>query len=137
MVRVIRWVVDLGWVDILLDIALMYTYLALPRRGYLEQIFHVFGYIKAKQRRKLCFDHQHLRIDEHLFAANIWYELYWDAKEAMSADTPTPRGDVVSTNYFVDADHAGYRATRRSQTGVIIFVNNAPILWYSKRRNSV
>ena len=27
--------------------------------------------------------------------------------------------------------------TRRSQTGVIIFLNRAPILWYSKRQNTV
>ena len=38
---------------------------------------------------------------------------------------------------FVDADHAGSQATRRSQTGVLIYVNCAPILWYSKRQNTV
>jgi hypothetical protein len=38
---------------------------------------------------------------------------------------------------FVDADHAGCRVTRRSHTGIIIFVNRAPILWYSKRQNTV
>jgi hypothetical protein len=27
--------------------------------------------------------------------------------------------------------------TRRSHTGIIIYVNNAPILWYSKRQNTV
>ena len=27
--------------------------------------------------------------------------------------------------------------TRRSQTGVLIYVNRAPILWYSKRQNTV
>ena len=37
----------------------------------------------------------------------------------------------------VDADHAGCRVTRRSHTGIIIFVNRAPILWYSKRQNTV
>jgi hypothetical protein len=38
---------------------------------------------------------------------------------------------------FVDADHAGCLVTRRSHTGVIIFVNRAPTLWYSKRQNTV
>jgi len=27
--------------------------------------------------------------------------------------------------------------TRRSQTGILIFVNRAPIIWYSKRQNAV
>ena len=38
---------------------------------------------------------------------------------------------------FVDADHAGNKITRRSHTGVIIFCNRAPILWFSKRQNTV
>jgi hypothetical protein len=38
---------------------------------------------------------------------------------------------------FVDADHAGCQVTRRSHTGVLIYVNRAPILWYSKRQNTV
>ena len=44
---------------------------------------------------------------------------------------------MVSTHCFVDSDHAGDKVTRRSQTGILIFVNRAPILWYSKRQNTV
>ena len=36
----------------------------------------------------------------------------------------------------MDADHAGNLLTRESQTGIIIFVNNYPIVWYSKRQNT-
>jgi hypothetical protein len=38
---------------------------------------------------------------------------------------------------FVDADYAGDLVTRRSRTGVLIFLNRSLILWYSKRQNSV
>jgi hypothetical protein len=37
---------------------------------------------------------------------------------------------------FVDADHAGDQVTRRSRTGFIVFLNNAPIYWSSKKQNS-
>ena len=37
----------------------------------------------------------------------------------------------------MDADHAGDRLTRRSQTGVLLYLNKAPIVWYSKRQNTV
>ena len=47
------------------------------------------------------------------------------------------RDNVVSTHCFVDADHAGNRVTRRSQTGILLFVNRAPIVWFSKRQNTV
>ena len=68
---------------------------------YLEQVFHT-----------LFFDSQHLIIDERSFAAHYWYDFYRDAKEAIPADAPTPRVNVVSAHCFVDADHDGNRATR-------------------------
>jgi len=48
-----------------------------------------------------------------------------------------PHGNVVATHCFVDADHAGNLVTRRSQSGILLFVNRAPIIWYSKRQNMV
>ncbi len=50
---------------------------------------------------------------------------------------PESRGNAASTHCFVDADHAGIRVTRRSQTGILLFVNRAPVIWYSKRQNTV
>ena len=50
---------------------------------------------------------------------------------------PEPRGNQVNTSAFVDADHAGNVITRRSHTGIIIFVQNSPIIWFSKRQNTV
>ena len=38
---------------------------------------------------------------------------------------------------FVDSDHAGDTATRRSRTGYIIFLNSAPIYWFSKKQTCV
>jgi len=38
---------------------------------------------------------------------------------------------------YVDANHAGNMKTRRSHTGILVYMNNAPILWYSKRQNTV
>ena len=40
-------------------------------------------------------------------------------------------------NCFVDSDHAGERTTRRSQSGILIYCNSAPIIWFSKRQNTV
>ena len=37
----------------------------------------------------------------------------------------------------MDADHAGCQVTRRSQTGILIYVNRAPILWFSTRQNTM
>ena len=37
----------------------------------------------------------------------------------------------------MDANNAGNMLTRQSHTGIIIFFNNSPIIWYSKRQNTV
>ena len=43
-------------------------------------------------------------------------------------DMPPPRGNGVTTHFFEDADLADNTVTRRSQTGILIFVNRAPII---------
>ncbi len=43
----------------------------------------------------------------------------------------------MTVHCFVDSDHAGDKVTRRSQTGILIFCNRAPVIAYSKRQNSV
>ena len=50
---------------------------------------------------------------------------------------PEPKGNSVNITIFVDADHAGDRATCCSFTGILIYANRAPIIWYSKKQNTV
>ena len=128
---------ELGRVDILLETALMSTHLALPRSGHLDQVYRMFGYLKMYPKRKLAFDGMHPKISERMFKKHEWYDFYRDANEAIPCDMPTPRGNAMSTHCFVDASHGSDRATRRSQTGILIFCNKAPIIWHSKRQNTV
>jgi hypothetical protein len=44
---------------------------------------------------------------------------------------------LVTISSFVDANHAGNVITRRSHSGIFLFVQNAPIIWFSKRQNTV
>jgi hypothetical protein len=133
----LRWAVEIGRVDILLEVSLLSSYLAMPREGHLEQALHIFGYLKANPKRKLAFDPAHPSINENRFQKHDWTEFYRDAKEAIPTNMPKPRGNVMSTHCFVDANHAGDTENRRSQTGILLFCNSAPIIWHSKRQNSV
>ena len=42
-----------------------------------------------------------------------------------------------SMHCFVHSDHAANTVTRRSQTGLLLFVNRAPVTWFSKSQNTV
>ena len=64
-------------------------------------------------------------------------ELYPDSLDQHPHDMPEHLGGGVHVSCFADADHAGNKITRRSHTGIIIFINSAPIIWFSKRQNTV
>jgi hypothetical protein len=66
-----------------------------------------------------------------------WERYYPGAKELIPDDLPDALGNPVQVTFFVDAAFATDLVTRRSTTGIIIFVNGAPILWYSKRQATV
>jgi hypothetical protein len=49
---------------------------------------------------------------------------------------PTPHGPNMTMRVYVDSDHAGDMVTQRSRTGFIVFLNNLPIYWSSKKQGS-
>jgi Reverse transcriptase (RNA-dependent DNA polymerase) len=137
LIGVLRWICELGRIDIILEVSLMSRYLAAPRQGHLEQVFHIFAYLKRYDRSSIVMDDNTPTFDQSRFTVCDWSEYYPGAAEVLPPNAPEPRGKGVTMTCFVDADHAGCLATRRSHTGILIFVNRAPILWYSKRQNTV
>ena len=50
---------------------------------------------------------------------------------------PKALGNYVVIKDYLDTNYAVDRANMRSQYGIIIYVNNAPIIWYSESQNMV
>ena len=100
-------------------------------------------YIKCNLKEisgRIVFDSKIPYIDKQFFHTSdniVWEELYPDAEEEIPGNGPPPRGTPIYAGCYVDADHSGNLLTRRSHTGIIIFVNNLPIIWYSKRQNTL
>jgi hypothetical protein len=135
LIGILRWTVELGRIDICCETSMMASHCAMPRQGHLEALFHMFAYLNSHDRSRLVFDDSYLptfpkqQVD--------WADFYPDAKEQLPPDMPAPRGKAVEMLCFVDADHAGDKVSRRSRTGVLIYLNRAPILWHSKKQNSI
>ena len=55
-------------------------------------------------------------------------------EEELPSDMPSPLGGSMRLPVYVDSDHAGDQVTRRSRTGFIVYLNNAPIYWFSKQQ---
>jgi hypothetical protein len=136
-IGVLRWAVEIGRLDILLEVALLSSHLALPRDGHLQQVYHIFGYLKKSPRRRVFLDPDHPDISEERFHKFDWEDFYKDAAESIPHDLPEARGNYMSTHCFVDANHGADKVTRRSHTGILLFCNTAPVIWYSKRQNDV
>ena len=66
-----------------------------------------------------------------------WKQYYGNAKEAIPPNAPEARGKEVDLRLFVDSDHANDQRTRRSRTGYIIYLNMAPITWFSKKQSTI
>jgi hypothetical protein len=138
IVGILRWVVELGRVDILLEVALLSSHLALPRLGHLQAALHVLNYLYHHMTRSLHMDYRYPNVDNSRFPPVFdWTDFYRDSEEPIPDDVPTPYGEPVELHCFVDSDHASDKKSRKSQTGILIFLNRAPILWYSKKQNCV
>jgi hypothetical protein len=45
LIGVMRWMVELGRIDIATEVSMLFSYLACPRKGYIENALHVMGYL--------------------------------------------------------------------------------------------
>ena len=95
LIGMLRWAVEIGRLDILLEVSMLSHHLALPREGHLEQALHIFGYLKNHPKRKIAFDPDHPVVDERRFKEYDWYDFYRDAKEAIPPNKPPPRGRII------------------------------------------
>jgi hypothetical protein len=136
-IGVLRWMVELGRVDIITEVSVLASHLALPREGHMEAVFHIFAYLKAKHNSRMVFDPSYPVIDESQFKEHDWSNFYGDVKEAIPPNAPEPLGKEVDLRLYVDSSHADDAKTRRSRSGYFIFLNSAPVAWLSKKQSTI
>ena len=115
----------------------MSSYVAMPREGHLQQVYHIFSYIKSHHNARLVLDPSYPDINTDDFVKRNWKEFYGETTEARPPNAPRPLGKEFLIRCFVDADFAGDLLSRRSRTGFIVMLNMAPIYWFSKKQNTV
>jgi hypothetical protein len=138
LIGVLRWIVELGRGDICMEVSAMASMMAMPREGHLDQLFHTFSFLKTNHNGVMVFDPTEPDIDESLFTDEDWSATpYAESKEELPPNMCEARGVGMTMRAFVDSDHASDTTNRRSRTGFIIFLNSAPIYWFSKKQTSV
>jgi hypothetical protein len=56
LIGILRWIVELGWVDICCEMSMLSSHLALPPEGHLQQVYHMFAYMKYHHNAEMVFD---------------------------------------------------------------------------------
>jgi len=85
----------------------------------------------------LYFDPAYPDMDDRRFHEGDWSDFYPDAVNKLPPNMPEPCGLPIDITFVVNVDHAGNLITQQSQTGILIFVFKASIIWYSKEQNNI
>ena len=140
LIGVLRWMVELGRVDICLECSMLSSHLALPREGHLNQVFHIFAYMRKYHNMELVFDPSDPCVEESNLGLKDWTSTefgHLQGNEELPPNMPQPGGLGFIMRAKVDADHASDTVTRRSSTGFLVRLNSALIYWPSRKQNSV
>ena len=138
IIGVMIWMVDLGRIDIAVEVLQPSSFLAMPRQGHLVNALHILPYLKIKQNCRLVLDTSYPGIDMSDFKSNEnWATFYEDVQEAKPLNSPKPLGKKVTLRMFVESDHEGGKSDRRSRTGYMIFMNMTMINWHTKKQATV
>ena len=136
-IGVLRWMVEIGRVDILTDVSALSSHLALPREGHLDAVFHMFAHLEHRHNARLVFDPSYPVIDISVFKDCDWKHFYGDVKETIPPNALLLCGKEVDVRLFCDSDHARDAKYRRSRSGCLIYINSALVVWYSKRQPTI
>ena len=94
LIGVLRWMVELGRVDMCVEVLLTLSHMALPCVGHLDQLYHIFSYLRKHHNSEIIFDLSEPDLDLSLFEQQDWSTtVYGDKlKEELPPGMPEPRG---------------------------------------------
>ena len=136
-IGVLIWMVELGRIGIITEVYMLASQFALMWEDHLEAVFHIFGCLKGHHNARMVFDMTYPTPDMSMFQEYGWCGFYGDMKETIPPNAPKPRDKKVDLRIFSYSCHSGDKITRQSRTGYIIFLNNAPIAWLSKKKATI
>jgi hypothetical protein len=136
LIGILRWMVEMGRIDLACEVSMMSSYVAMPREGHLQQLYHMFAYLKQHHNSRIVLDPTYPNIEPSEFPKKDWTDFYGDVKETLPGNAPKPLGKEFLLRAYVDADFAGDKVSRRSRTGFLIMLNGAPVYWFSKKQTA-
>jgi len=137
LIGALQWAVQIGRIDITTAVVTMSSFRCMPRRGHMDQLKRIYGYLFHMSQAAIRF-----RVDEPDYSGLHdqvfdWATVYGDVSELVSDDTPTPLGKFVTLTHYYDANLLHCMLTGRSLTATLHFYNKTPVDFYSKKQATV
>ena len=128
-----------------MEVSLLSQHLFSPREEHLYDVYRIFSYLQEKFGNnpwritydpvyEPTYDNVFGVVGEYLYG---WKYFYPDYQKIIPRLIPEDLGKYVVIKSYVDNNHSGNMANRRLHYGIIIHVNNSPIIWYIKLQNTV
>jgi hypothetical protein len=138
LIGALQWVISLCRFDIHCAVMTMGRFRSAPHHGHLERVQRICGYLRkrpdgAVRLRINIPDNLHTAPGDHNWDTTV----YGNVIEELPHDMPTPKGKPVRMTTFEDANLLHDHVTGRSAMGILHFVNQTPVEWFSKRQNTV
>ena len=108
----------------------MLSHIKIPREDHLNQVFHMFLYLRLHNNTKMVLYISDPVIDESKYEIKYWNysefgHIQGKDKFPLNMIELQGRGFVMRAN--VNIDHASDIVTKRSRTCLLVFLNSAPI----------
>lgn len=131
----LQWLVSLGRFDIYSTLTTMSKFRVAPRKGHLERLKRMFGYVvftrdAALRVRTGIPDLSAFPNQQHEWA----YTVYGKVREQIPADAPEPLGKEIVHLCYVDANLYHCMITGRALTAVLHILNQTLVDWYAKKQ---
>ncbi len=140
LIGALQWTISLCRFDVAHSVMSLGRFRHAPRKGHLDRVKRICGYLSKLKQAAIRF---RVGIPNHEkdFPHHVKYDwmetVYGNPSEPIDPRAPEPKGKLVRTTTHVDANLMNDLITGRSATGILHFVNQTPIAWFSRRQDQV
>lgn len=138
LIGTLQWTISLGRFDIATAVMSMSSFRVAPRKGHLDRLRRICGYLyKFKDGcirvRTGIPDFTDLPSKEYDWERTV----YGKVRELIPDDAPSPKGKRVVVTVYKDANLNHDLSTGKAVSGILMFINQTPVDWYSKKQATV
>jgi hypothetical protein len=138
LVGCMQWAVSLGRFDIATAVMTLSGFRAAPRQGRLDRANRVVRYLSKMKHAVIRFRVDMPDMSDLQSVDYDWeHSAYGNITETVPHNAPPPLGKPIMLIHYVNANLLHDMLTGRSVTGILHFLNQCPIEWFSKKQATV